>query len=173
MPRGVPQIEISYDLDANGILTVSALEKSTGKSDEIKVTNDKGRLSKEDIEKMLAEAEQFKEDDEKAKAIIDSKNNLENYIYQMKSTLNDEKLASIIDDNMKNEFTEIIENNIKWLENNQMATKEEYEDKMKELQEKMKPLQEKMMSGMPNIPPQDIGDSDVDNKSKVNIDDVD
>ena len=173
MPRGVPQIEISYDLDANGILTVSALEKSTGKSDEIKVTNDKGRLSKEDIEKMLAEAEQFKEDDEKAKAIIDSKNNLENYIYQMKSTLNDEKLASIIDDNMKNEFTEIIENNIKWLENNQMATKEEYEDKMKELQEKMKPLQEKMMSGMPNIPPQDIGDSDIDNKSKVNIDDVD
>ena len=151
MPRGVPQIEISYDLDANGILTVSAIEKSTGKSDEIKVTNDKGRLSKEDIEKMLAEAEQFKEDDEKAKAIIDSKNNLENYIYQMKSTLNDEKLASIIDDNMKNEFTEIIENNIKWLENNQMATKEEYEDKMKELQEKMKPLQEKMMSGMPNM----------------------
>ena len=173
MPRGVPQIEISYDLDANGILTVSALEKSTGKSDEIKVTNDKGRLSKEDIEKMLAEAEQFKEDDEKAKAIIDSKNNLENYIYQMKSTLNDEKLASIIDDNMKNDLTEIIENNIKWLENNQMATKEEYEDKMKELQEKMKPLQEKMMSGMGNIPPQDIGDSDVDNKSKVNIDDVD
>tara|TARA_Y100001970_G_scaffold215695_1_gene263992 strand:- start:1352 stop:3262 length:1911 start_codon:yes stop_codon:yes gene_type:complete len=173
MPRGVPQIEISYDLDANGILTVSAIEKSTGKSDEIKVTNDKGRLSKEDIEKMLAEAEQFKEDDEKAKAIIDSKNNLENYIYQMKSTLNDEKLASIIDDNMKNEFTEIIENNIKWLENNQMATKEEYEDKMKELQEKMKPLQEKMMSGMPNIPPQDIGDSDANNKSKVNIDDVD
>ena len=173
MPRGVPQIEISYDLDANGILTVSALEKSTGKSDEIKVTNDKGRLSKEDIEKMLAEAEQFKEDDEKAKAIIDSKNNLENYIYQMKSTLNDEKLASIIDDNMKNEFTEIIENNIKWLENNQMATKEEYEDKMKELQEKMKPLQEKMMSGMPNKPSQDIGNSDVDSKSKVNIDDVD
>ncbi len=173
MPRGIPQIEISYDLDANGILTVSALEKSTGKSDEIKVTNDKGRLSKEDIEKMLAEAEQFKEDDEKAKAIIDSKNNLENYIYQMKSTLNDEKLASIIDDNMKNDLTEIIENNIKWLENNQMATKEEYEDKMKELQEKMKPLQEKMMSGMGNIPPQDIGDSDVDNKSKVNIDDVD
>ena len=101
MPRGVPQIEISYDLDSNGILTVSALEKSTGKSDEIKVTNDKGRLSKEDIDKMIAEAEQFKEDDEKAKEIIDSRNNFEGLVYQLKSTLNDEKLSSVIDAELK------------------------------------------------------------------------
>ena len=152
MPRGVPQIEISYDLDANGILTVSALEKSTGKSDEIKVTNDKGRLSKEDIEKMVADAEQFKEDDEKAKEMIDARNNFEGLVYQMKSTLNDEKLSSIIDSELKTELEKVIEENTKWLDSNQMASKEEYELKSKEFQEKMKPLQEKMMAGMSGVP---------------------
>ena len=155
MPRGVPQIEISYDLDSNGILTVSALEKSTGKSDEIKVTNDNGRLSKEDIEKMVADAEQFKEDDEKAKEIIDARNNFESLVYQMKSTLSDEKLSSIIDSELKTELEKVIEENTNWLDSNQMASKEEYESRTKDLQEKMKPLQEKMMagmSGMPNMP---------------------
>ena len=151
MPRGVPQIEISYDMDANGILTVSALEKSTGKSDEIKVTNDKGRLSKEDIEKMVAEAEEFKEDDEKAKEIIDARNNFESLVYQFKSTLDDEKLSSVIDENLKNELTEIITENTQWLDNNQMASKEEYETKSKFIQDKMKILQEKMMPNMPNM----------------------
>ena len=83
MPRGVPQIEISYDLDANGILKVTASEKSTGKSDNITVTNDKGRLSKEDIDKMLADAEKFKDEDENAKQTIDARNNYENLVYQM------------------------------------------------------------------------------------------
>ena len=151
MPRGVPQIEISYDLDANGILTVSALEKSTGKSDEIKVTNDKGRLSKEDIEKMVADAEQFKEDDEKAKTIIDARNNFESLVYQIKSTLNDEKLSSTIDSDLKTTLEKVIEENTNWLESNQMASKEEYESRTKDLQEKMKPLQEKMMAGIPNM----------------------
>ena len=157
MPRGMPQIEISYDLDANGILTVSGLEKSTGKSDEIKVTNDKNRLSKEDIDKMLADAEQFKEDDENAKAIIDARNNFEGFVYQMKSTLSDEKLSSIIDENMKTELSEVIEENTKWLDSNQMASKEEYESRTEELKEKMKPLQEKItanmgdMGGMPDM----------------------
>ena len=164
MPRGVPQIEISYDLDANGILTVSGLEKSTGKSDEIKVTNDKGRLSKEEIDKMLADAEQFKEDDENTKAIIDARNNFEGFVYQMKSTLSDEKISSMIDENMKTELSDIIEENTKWLDSNQMASKEEYESRTTELKEKMKPLQEKItanmggatgmpdMAGMPGMP---------------------
>ena len=181
MPRGVPQIEISYDMDANGILTVSALEKSTGKSDEIKVTNDKGRLSKEDIEKMVAEAEQFKEDDEKAKEIIDARNNFESLVYQFKSSLNDEKLSSVIDENLKNELTEIITENTKWLDNNQMASKEEYETRTKFIQDKMKILQEKMMSNMPNMPnmPTDLpntysSDETTQGSPKiVDIDDVD
>ena len=149
MPRGVPQIEISYDLDANGILNVSACEKSTGKTDNITVTNDKGRLSKEDIDKMVEEAERFKEDDEKAKELIESRNNFENQIYQFKSTLNDEKMSELIDESMKEELTKIIDENLSWLENNQAATKEEYDSKIKNFQESMKPLQEKMMGSMP------------------------
>jgi L1 cell adhesion molecule like protein len=147
MPRGVPQIEISYDLDANGILNVSACEKSSGKSDSIKVTNDKGRLSKEDIDKMLADAERFKEDDEKAKQTIEARNNYENLVYQFKGTLNDEKIASQIDESLKEKLTNIITENVKWLEHNQNASKEEYEYRLKNFQEEMKPLQEKMMSG--------------------------
>ncbi len=181
MPRGVPQIEISYNLDANGILTVSAVEKSTGKSDEIKVTNDQGRLSKEDIEKMISDAEKFKEDDEKAKEMIDARNNFEGLVYQMKSTLSDEKLSSIIDSELKTDLEKVIEENTKWLDSNQLASKEEYESRTKDLQEKMKPLQEKMMAGMPNMPnmPDDLPKSNPNDETThgtpkfEDIDDVD
>ena len=152
MPRGVPQIEISYDLDANGILNVSASEKSTGKSETITVTNDKGRLSKEDIEAMVQDAEKFKDDDERARALIESRNNFENMVYQMKSTLGDEKLSNVIDSDLKDNLTKVIDDNLSWLENNQMASKEEYDSKLSELQEAMKPLQEKMMAGMQGMP---------------------
>ena len=148
MPRGVPQIEISYDLDANGILTVTASEKSTGKSDNITVTNDKGRLSKDEIDKMVADAEKFKEDDEKAKETIDARNNLESTIYQMKSTLSDEKMSTLFDSELKDSLNKIIDENVSWLESNQMASKEEYDGKLSEFQEAMKPVQEKMMAGM-------------------------
>ncbi len=173
MPRGVPQIEISYDLDSNGILTVSASEKSTGKSDEIKVTNDKGRLSKEDIDKMLEDAEKFKEEDEKIKSVIESRNNYENLLYQFKSTLNDEKIASLIDENVKTEFTEYIEESTKWLDSNQQASKEEYDEKSKELQDKLKPLQEKLMANMQSQMPAGMPGGMPDMNSSVNIDDVD
>tara|TARA_Y100000389_G_scaffold140975_1_gene138836 strand:+ start:316 stop:2241 length:1926 start_codon:yes stop_codon:yes gene_type:complete len=177
MPRGVPQIEISYDLDANGILTVTASEKSTGKSDNIQVTNDKGRLSKDDIEKMVADAEKFKEDDEKAKETVDARNNFENNVYQMKSTLNDEKMSSIIDEELKSSLTKVIEENVSWLENNQMASKEEYDTRLKDFQESMKPLQEKMMASMPQT--QDMPNSHPSDETThgtpkvVDIDDVD
>merc|ERR1711939_774318 len=87
MPRGVPQIEVTYDIDANGILNVSAVEKSTGKENKITITNDKDRLSKDQIDQMVADAEKFKEDDEKLKDNIDAKNELENYAYSVKSSL--------------------------------------------------------------------------------------
>ena len=169
MPRGVPQIEISYDLDANGILTVSGLEKSTGKSEEIKVTNDKGHLTKEEIEKMISDAELFREADETAKAIVDARNNLESIVYQMKSALNDEKMASQIDESMKTELTAVIEEEATWLDANQMTTKEEYEIRAEELKRKMKPLQDKMMAEMPtggDVPFEETPRS-------VNIDEVD
>merc|ERR1711908_150692 len=91
MPRGVPQIEVTYDIDANGILNVSSVEKSTGKENKITITNGKGRLSKEEIEKMVEEAEKYKSEDEANKQRIEAKNGLENYAYNMKNTMNDEK----------------------------------------------------------------------------------
>ena len=152
MPRGVPQIEISYDLDANGILTVNASEKSTGKSNEIKVTNDKGRLSKEDIEKMVEDAEKFKEEDEKAKEMIEARNSFESTVYQMKSMITDEKMSGSLDSDTKDEVTKIIDEASTWLDGNQMASTEEYKSRLQEFQEAMKPLQEKMMSGMGGMP---------------------
>jgi heat shock protein 1/8 len=91
-PRGTPQIEVTFDLDANGILNVHAMDKASGKAEKITITNDKGRLSKEEIEKMVHEAEKYKNEDDKIKRRIEAKNGLENYCFQMKNTLNDEKL---------------------------------------------------------------------------------
>merc|ERR1711881_80133 len=92
MPRGVPQIDVTFDTDANGMLNVSAVEKSTGKENKITITNDKGRLSKEDVERMTSEAEKYRKEDEEFKDKVESKNSLGNYCYSMKNTLNDEKM---------------------------------------------------------------------------------
>lgn len=138
MPRGVPQIEITYDVDMNGILNISAVEKSTGKKNTITITNDKGRLSKEDIERMVKEAEQYKDEDKKITDKINAKNNLENYIYGIRSTLNDDKIN--IDESTKNTIENYLNENIKWLEINLDCDKETYETKQKELEEKIMPL---------------------------------
>jgi heat shock 70kDa protein 1/2/6/8 len=148
MPRGVPQIEISYDLDANGILNVSAIEKSTNKSETIRVTNDKGRLSKEDIDKLVEEAERFKDDDNKAKETNDARNIFEGLVYQMKSTLSEGKISEQINDTIKELLQSKIDDATTWLDNNYGASKEEYESRLKEFQESMKPLQEKLMANM-------------------------
>merc|ERR1711920_5571 len=100
-PRGVPQIEVTFDVDANGILNVSACDKSTGKSQKITITNDKGRLSKEDIEKMVNDAEKFKKDDEAAADRVKAKNELESYAYQVKQTMDDEKIKDKVSDEDK------------------------------------------------------------------------
>merc|ERR1712003_506623 len=97
-PRGVPQIEVTFDIDANGILNVSAVDKSSGKSEKITITNDKGRLSKEDIERMVSDAEKFKAEDDKQKDRIAAKNGLESYCFNMKSTVEDEKLKDKIEE---------------------------------------------------------------------------
>ena len=148
MPRGVPQIEITYDLDANGILSVTAVEKSSGKTDNITVTNDKGRLSKEEIDKMLADAEKFKDEDEQAKLVVEARNSYEGLVFQMKSTLNDEKMSAMLDKTMVDELNATIKEHSDWLENNQMASKEEYDSRKQELQDAMKPVQDAMMAGM-------------------------
>ena len=93
-PRGVPHIEVTYDMDTNGILTVSAVEKGSGKSHNITITNDKGRLSQEEIDMMVSDAEKYKEEDDNAKAKVDAKNQLETQCYQMKSSMDDENMKT-------------------------------------------------------------------------------
>jgi len=138
MPRGQPQIEITYDIDANGILNVSASEKSSGKTEKITIKNERGRLSQDDIDRMVKEAENFKAQDEENKGKIESKNTLENYLYQMKNSVNDEK--SQIPENVKTEITNTVNDNLKWLESNQNESKTVYENKLKEIQDKLRPL---------------------------------
>jgi L1 cell adhesion molecule like protein len=94
-PRGVPQIEVTFDIDANGILNVSAQDKSTGKQNKITITNDKGRLSKEEIERMVQEAEKFRNEDEAQRDRVAAKNSLESYCFNIKQTMEDEKVESL------------------------------------------------------------------------------
>lgn len=141
-PRGVPQIDVSFDLDANGILNVSAVEKGTGKSHKITITNDKGRLSKDDIEKMVKAAEEFKEADNKLRERVEAKNGLEGYVYNIRNTLKngDTDMAKTA----WGKAETIVEDAIKWMEENQEAEKEVYETKQKELEEKLTPIMSEM-----------------------------
>ena len=131
-PRGVPQIEVTFDLDANGIMNVGATEKGTGKAHKITITNDKGRLSKEEIERMLAEAEKYKAEDEAEASRIHAKNGLESYAYSLKNTINEGKLQ--ISDEDKQKVQGKVEEVINWLDSNQTAEKDEYESQQKELE---------------------------------------
>jgi len=144
MPRGVPQIEVTYDIDANGILTVSSVEKSTGKENKITITNDKGRLSKEEVERMVAEAEKFKEEDEMNAARIESKSKLENYCYSVKNSTNDEKLKDKIQEEDKNTVTQTVDDTIKWLGENQDELKDVYDTKYKEVEAVLAPIMTKI-----------------------------
>ena len=140
MPRGTPQIEITYDVDANGILQVSAVEKSTGKSEKITITNDSNRLSQEDIDKMIQEAEKFKDDDEKIKKKIEAKNSLENYCYNIKSSsLTDDKMKTALGDDLST-VEQTIETTLKWIDENSDVSAEEYESKHKEVESLLSPL---------------------------------
>ncbi|RHZ64347.1 Hsp70 chaperone [Aspergillus turcosus] len=137
-PRGVPQIEVTFDVDANGIMNVSAVEKGTGKTNKITITNDKGRLSKEEIERMLADAEKYKEEDEAEASRIQAKNGLESYAYSLKNTISEGKLN--ISDADKEKVSSKVEEVISWLDNNQTATKDEYESQQKELESVANPI---------------------------------
>jgi heat shock protein 1/8 len=158
MPRGVPQIEITYDVDANGILNINAVEKSTGKSNKITITNDKGRLSQEEIDRMVADAEKFKQQDEENKSKIESKNSFENYLYQMKNSMRDEKVT--VPEDVKNTINETVDENLKWLDTHQDESKQVYEDKMKEIQDKLTPLLSNLAGGVPGGMPANFDPSE-------------
>nr|AAB65162.1 heat shock cognate protein [Solanum commersonii] len=146
-PRGVPQITVCFDIDANGILNVSAEDKTTGQKNKITITNDKGRLSKEEIEKMVQEAERYKAEDEEHKKKVEAKNALENYAYNMRNTIKDDKISSKLGAEDKKKIEDAIDQAISWLDSNQLAEADEFEDKMKELESLCNPIIAKMYQG--------------------------
>ncbi|XP_043939131.1 heat shock 70 kDa protein-like [Protopterus annectens] len=146
-PRGVPQIEVTFDIDANGILNVSAVDKSTGKENKITITNDKGRLSKEEIEKMVQDAERYKAEDDIQREKIADMNSLESYAFNMKSSVEDENMKGKISEEDKKKILDKCSSVISWLENNQLAEKEEYEHKLKELEKVCNPILNKLYQG--------------------------
>ena len=152
-PRGVPQINVCFDVDANGILNVSAEDKSTGQKNKITITNDKGRLSKEEIERMVQEAEKYKAEDEEHKKKVEAKNGLENYAYNMKNTMNDENVGGKLDADDKAKIEAAVEETITWLDGNQTAEIDEFEDKLKEIEGICNPIISKMYQGAGGAPP--------------------
>merc|ERR1712164_150978 len=139
-PRGTPQIEVTFDLDANGILNVSSMDKASGKNEKITITNDKGRLSKEEIEKMVHEAEKYKAEDDKIKNRVERKNGLESYCVQMKNTLNDEKLKDKFTDDDKKLINEESDRGMQFCTSNPEASAEEFEAIQKEIEGKYNPI---------------------------------
>jgi len=140
-PRGVPKIEVTFEIDENSILTVSAKEQGTGKSESISITNDKGRLTKEEIERMVADAEKFADEDKALKEKIDAKHQLENYIYQMRNTIEDkEKLADKIDAEDKSSIQDALTEASDWLSSNDDADKDDLEEHLKTLQRVCDPI---------------------------------
>merc|ERR1712110_938329 len=158
MLKGVPQIEVTFDIDANGILNVSAQDKSTGKSNQITITNEKGRLSQAEIDRMVQEAEKFRAEDESNKAKIEAKNGLENDCFTMRNTLNEEKLKEKFEGGDKEKIEKAVQDTLDWLDKNQLAEKDEFEAKQKELEGIVNPIMMKVYQaagggegGMPDM----------------------
>merc|ERR1719424_29294 len=148
-PRGVPQIEVTFEVDANGILQVSAEDKGTGKAEKITITAEKGRLSDEEIERMVKEAEDYAEEDKKIKERIDSRNGLESYLYNLKNTLEDDDKG--VSDNIsaedKKELQDMIDETLDWMDENPEADKEDYDEKMKEVEQVSNPMMRNVYAG--------------------------
>jgi L1 cell adhesion molecule like protein len=143
MPRGVPQIEITYDIDANGILNVNASEKSTGKSNKITITNDKSRLSKEQIEKMVEEAAAHEAEDKARMETVEKRNELESYLYNARNSFREDKVKEKLGEDAKR-GEDIVQTHLTWLEANQDKMKEEYEERLKAAETELRPLMMKL-----------------------------
>ena len=139
-PRGIPKIEVTFDIDANGILNVSAADKSSGQEKKITITNNKGRLSQDDIDRMVNEAKEFEKEDNLVKEKISAKNSLESYCFNMKASLDESHFKGKINDEDRNKILDACNGAIKWLDGNQMAEKDEFEDKRKEVEAVCNPI---------------------------------
>lgn len=157
MPRGVPQIEVSFDIDANGILNVSAVEKSTGKSNKITITNDKSRLSKEDIERLVQEAEKNAADDKLRMDKVDARNQLETYLYNTRNTVREDKVKDQLGEETVKEVEDWVQEGISWLDTHDDEDKSTYDEKFKAYEDKIKPVMMKLYanSGVPGGSPSD------------------
>ena len=154
-PRGVPQIEVTFEIDANGILQVSAEDKGTGNKEKITITNDQNRLTPEDIEQMIADAEKFADDDKKLKERVESRNELESYAYSLKNQINDnEKLGAKLSDEDKEKIEEAVNEKISWLEENQEADGEDFKAQKKELEDAVQPIIARLYQGAGGPPPE-------------------
>jgi len=161
-PRGVPQIEVTFEVDANGILQVSAEDKGTGKAEKITITAEKGRLSDEEIERMVKEAEDYAEEDKKIKERIDARNGLESYLYNLKNTLEDDEkgVADNISSEDKKELQDMIDEALDWMDSNPEADKEDYDEKMKEVEQIANPIMRNVYAGAGGGGDEDGGDFD-------------
>lgn len=149
-PRGVPQIEVSFDIDANSILNVSAVEKSSGKTNKIVITNDKGRLSKEEIERMVNDAEKYKGEDDAQRERIESKNALESYAFNLKSSLENDNVKNKISEQDRRKVCDKCQEVLDWIDNNQTAEKDEFEHQRKELESLATPIVKNLYSNGPS-----------------------
>jgi L1 cell adhesion molecule like protein len=149
MPRGVPQIEVTFDVDANGILNVSAAEKSTGKSNKITITNDKARLSKDEVERLVAEAEKYAEEDKKHMEKVEARNGLESYLYNVRNTLNEDKVKDALSADDLASANATVEDGLKWLSDNETAGTEYFKEKMKTCEQTLVPIMKKLGGGAP------------------------
>merc|ERR1712183_881396 len=153
-PRGVPQIEVTFEIDANGVLQVSAEDKGAGNKEKITITNDQNRLTPEDIEQMIKDAETFADEDAKLKSKVESRNELESYAYSLKNQINDkEKLGAKISDEDKEKIEEAVNEKISWLEENQEAAGEDFKKQKKELEEAVQPIIAKLYQQGGGPPP--------------------
>ena len=176
MPRGTPKIVIDLSVDVNGILEVTAKEESTGKTNNIKITNDKGRLSKEQIEEMVKAAEKFKEEDEKLKAVVEAKNDLENYLYGVRNSMSNKgEVAPPNFDEIKKELDPIVDEGMKWFEENPKETAEVYKNKQKEYTDKIQPLLMKLQSAPPpeGFDPSKMASTPEEDEKKEDVDALD
>lgn len=154
--RGVPQIEVTFDVDANGILNVSALDKGTGKKNSVVITNDKGRLSKEEIERMLSDAEKFKKEDEEVKARIDSKNQLETLVYTLKNSIDDPTISEKLSDDDKTKLRTICDETDSWMHSSTAHSKSDFDEKIKYLNQTASPIMSKLYETGQGCPTTDI-----------------
>merc|ERR1719454_521114 len=144
-PRGVPQLDVTFDIDENGILLVNAKDKGSGSEEQITITNEKGRLSEEEIQRMVREAEEFEEEDKKVKERVEAKNNLEQMAYSLKNQINDdEKLGGKLDDDDKQAIEDAVKETLDWIDENQSADKEEYDEQLQKLQSVSNPIVSKV-----------------------------